>query len=189
MLKFKQTLIAFFVVLALVSLVTLLTPSRTRGQGERPPSSVNVVNTPDVNVVNAPDVNVANTVRVSEPRREAVNVEDIFTGDNGSAAGILFTVPPGKQLVVTYASASAAVLAGLQVRTVVRAVDGGGGSFSHHLKPVAVNASNFVASEPVQFRVDAGTRVEASMNTNNFGSNPVTLRVTISGYLVDVPQQ
>jgi len=27
------------------------------------------------------------------------------------------------------------------------------------------------------------------MNTNNFGSNPVTLRVTISGYLVDVPQQ
>ena len=184
MLKFKQSLVALFVVLALIGLVTTLAPSSTRGQANKPST--------DVTVVNTPDVNVANIVRVSEPHREPVNVTGTFEGGDGSAAGVLFTVPPGKQLVVTYASAFTSVAAGNQVVTVIRGVNSGGTSFFHYLKLAAVpdpSSSISMASEPLQFRLDAGARVEVIMNTIGFGSGSAGLVASISGYLVDVPQQ
>ena len=194
MIKFKQSLVALF-----VCLVTILAPSSARGQaGEKPTSNVSVVNTPNVNVVNTPNVNVANTVQVSEPRREAVNVSGQFEGNNGQTSGVLYTVTPGKQLVVTYVSALAFVEDGQQALTVVRAVDenGGGDFFFHYLKLVAVQttfgSASSLASDPLQFRLDAGTRVEASMwatRADVIGSGFASLRVSISGYLVDVPQQ
>lgn len=73
-----------------------------------PIRDVNVVNTPSVNVANAPDVFIANEpfVNVLSPALSAVqaNGDERFLIGEGSKVASIYTVPPGKSLVIEYVS-------------------------------------------------------------------------------------
>jgi hypothetical protein len=77
--KFKQSLFALAGLLLVLGVIAALNPSTSLGrQGQpagRPPSDVNVVNTPTVNVAGTPSVNVANTPTVNVASLPAVQVE------------------------------------------------------------------------------------------------------------------
>lgn len=121
MIKFNQTFVALFGMLALLGVVTLVSPSSLRGQdnsGNVPPAKdVNVVNTPNVIVTNTPDnpalVAEAGTHTGRAPS-EHVTLYRLGGGTlqrvsaQGVPSGEQFVVPAGKVLVVTDLSWTAA---------------------------------------------------------------------------------
>jgi hypothetical protein len=105
--------------------VGLVTAGPSVAQGGRPPSDVNVVNTPDVKVVNTPNVNVASlpAVQIGNGAANAVPVEVTnLPGEQAASEPMTFnanflieapysgnqvdiyTVPAGKRLVIEFLS-------------------------------------------------------------------------------------
>ena len=117
--RLKNSLATFACLSALVSLIAVLTPSATRGQGGGVTTKdVNVVNTPEVTVANSPAVRAQQegawsvslkgspTVRVDESAREPVTIA--FDGLEIVPTFIplykteTFLIPEGKRLVVEH---------------------------------------------------------------------------------------
>ena len=93
-----------------VSLVVGLTTAslsfaQGNGQGAKPTSDVNVINTPNVNVSSLPDVHVGNDVDNPVPvaidaGTPVVYRVDLFLAAGNHSGGSSFLVPPGKLLVI-----------------------------------------------------------------------------------------
>ena len=170
MFKFKQSLVAFAGVFALVSAVALLTPRAGLGQKPSPippGHNVTVVNTP------LPVMDVDN------PARQPFQ------------ATVPFTVPAGKRLVIEYLSAAARTSSTCRLLSVTlyTRVNGQEEPLIHTFTPVLTGgdtANNF-------YTVSQQTRIYAdplSLVFDGFSSLPCEPSITrpvVSGYLVDVP--
>jgi hypothetical protein len=167
-----------------------LAPMATYGQSKsEDPRNVNVVNTPNVNIANTPKVLNANDLNIFQESRVDNNFKDslkVFT----------FTVPLGKRLVIEYASVFANLGKGEKVHAFVR----GGNGFQDALHPIVMTFQAtigghdlFVGSQAMKLYAEPGTTVDllisrrdaADTGAVNQDSN---IEGSISGYLVDVPQ-
>ena len=121
MIKFKQTLVALLSMLALIGVVTLVSPSSLRGQGNSgdvpPAKDVNVVNTPNVIVANSADNPALVAEAGTHTGRAASEHVTLYRLGGGTLqrvspvgvpSGEQFVVPAGKVLVVTDLSWTAA---------------------------------------------------------------------------------
>lgn len=186
MFRFKQSLVAFIGLIALVSLIGLVTPFSGRGQGNSnnapPPSNVNVVN-PATNPVLVRDVDRP----TEQPYRDTVEITMAF--DDTGSTGALDPVPAGKCLVVEYATAHANLPAG-QVAKVALVV----GMIRYELPFIPQGTWGFppavrtflAGSEPVRLYVNAGETVSVATERSS-GDGGAFVRVSISGHLVNVP--
>jgi hypothetical protein len=121
MIKLKQTFVALLGMLALIGVVTLVSPSSLRGQGASgnvpPAKDVNVVNTPNVIVANPTDNPALVAEAGTHTGRAASEHLTLYRLDGGTLqrvspegvpSGEQFVVPAGKVLVVTDLSWTAA---------------------------------------------------------------------------------
>jgi len=194
MFGFKQSLGAFIGLIALVSLIGMVTPLSGQGQGNSnnapPPSDVNVVNTPSVNVAN-PATNPVLVRDVDRPTEQPYQdtVEITMSFDDTGGTGALDPVPAGKRLVVEYATARATLSAG-QMATVTLVV----GMIRYELPVIpqgtfgtSIFARTLLAgSEPVRLYVNAGETLSVATERTE-GDGGASVRVSISGHLVTVP--
>ncbi|MDQ3668380.1 MAG: hypothetical protein M3410_17755 [Acidobacteriota bacterium] len=203
--RIKNSLIAFGGLSLLIGAIALVTPHPTQGQGGDsvgPTKPVLVVNTPSepVPVTGSitGDVNVANTVRVSDAPRQIFNslVQVVLPDGSQAATEELVTVPPGKQLVVTYASA-AIDLPNLptEQKVVLLRIEADSTSptkgFAHQLVPVATGSflfalSHTAASEPLHMYLNPGTVLDFTIIRNSVVGIGQA-QVSVSGYFVDAP--
>jgi hypothetical protein len=168
-------------------------------QGNRPPTDVNVVNTPNVNVANTPTVNVGNvpTVKVQE---SGAPVYFSFTGQSGALhyetpTPDQYTVPEGKRLHITHASAIGSTGQGIEFSYLGIGVRTGvfDTRVTHFLdvpRPSIVNSDarvNMSTSEVLDMWAESGDTVKIFVGrTSGFqGSPPAYFTFHISGYLVD----
>jgi len=187
--RIKNSLIACGGLSLLIATIALVTPHPTQGQGgnTKPPSDVNVVNTPSVNVANAPTVNLAagasvgispaaNTVRLANTTASPLPVVDandarqpfqastssIQDGTNVSTVTVA-TVPAGKRLVIEFVSATGQVPAGQHVAAMqITTIAPPTGGHTHELlvngQPPFVNGDAlFRASQQVRLYADPGS--------------------------------
>ena len=159
-----------------------------------PPKPVVVVNTPATPVPVDGQVRVVNPVQVVQvaktPVNEVINTT-IADGEYSTSFVELFTVPEGKQLVVTHASAAMggpdAIAFRINVENVTAflAIHDIAGIRSGPL--VVGGQATWAMSLPMELYVPAGQAVTCSaLRGTTTGS--VTGRCSISGYLVDVPE-
>lgn len=186
MFRFKQSLITFVGLIALVSLIGLVSPLPGRGQGSSnnapPPSDVNVVN-PATSPVLVRDVDRP----AAQPYQDTLDLAMQFGEINGT--GALDPVPAGKRLVVEYATARATLSAG-QMATVTLVV----GMIRYELPVIpqgTFGTSIFTrtllaGSEPVRLYVNAGETLSVATERTE-GDGGASVRVSISGHLVNVP--
>jgi hypothetical protein len=114
-----------------------------------------------------------------------VTLDQGFGGQNGAV-----TVPPGKRLVIEYASARAFVPAGQNlVFSIDTSVNGENVSEFHHLPSTqqftSGNTTEFIAGEQVRIYADQGILILRADRDNPNGRG--TFIFTISGHLVDLP--
>jgi hypothetical protein len=186
MFKLKQSLVAFAGLIALVGLIGLVTPLPGRGQGNSgnvpPPSDVNVVN-PATSPVLVRDVDRP----TAQPYQDTVEITMSF--DDTAGTGVLDPVPAGKRLVVEYATARATLTAGqMAVVTLVL------GTIRYELPVIpqgtfgtSIFARTLLAgSEPVRLYVNAGETLSVATERTE-GDGGASVRVSISGHLVNVP--
>ena len=83
--KLVHTLSLF---MALGTLVGYVLTSAVHAQGSRPPSEVEVVNTPDVNVVNTPTVNIGNSPSVEISNTPSVEIGNTPTVNLSASASV-----------------------------------------------------------------------------------------------------
>lgn len=121
--------------------------------------------------------------------------QSIDVTQNATNCGVLLincfvnfaTVPAGKRLVVTYASAVFAGADGNAASPLVYAGPAQVPNFAHFLPlPQARNGARLVASGPVLFYVDAGTYAYMVIQVDPLKDGYVAT-VSLSGYLVDAP--
>jgi hypothetical protein len=120
-------------ILVISMVPSMALPGVAHAQAGRPPTEVEVTNTPDVNVVNTPNVNVANTPSVevtNSPTVELAPGAAVRDRDNPALQPVQFsceitlldldqidstscgTLPSGKRLIIEYISAEAFVPTG-----------------------------------------------------------------------------
>ena len=206
MYKFKQSLLAFACLLALVAAVALLTPRTGLGQKPTPippAQNVNVVNTPlpvtgTVSVANLGS-NPLPVRDVDNPARQPFTFRSAGLAFGGGAnTSASFVAPAGKRLVVEQVSVaiflrepSANQNATFNVRTTVAgtetaysAVGGDFGTFVGVSGPVQF----FRLSSQMRSYADPETTVSIDVSLlrlSNSSNDSAT--VNLSGYLVDVP--
>ena len=189
MFKFKQSLIAFAALLAVVSLIGLVTPLLGQGQGgaNQHPLNVSVVNTAAEPAL-VRDVGVP----IRTPVQIRVNVFMSF-GETNATEGV-FTVPAGKRLVIEHVALDTEnLLAGNAVRG--RVLTEAGGHISSHpfdVHPQApVDGPLFLANHSLLAFADPETvvTVTAEVDQPQFeGSGGYSVLVgTLSGYLENLP--
>jgi hypothetical protein len=143
------------------------------------------------------DVNVANTASTPVPVREVGAAIQPFQASGGgtfsngvdSHSFVLVTVPPGKRLVIEYATVGGFASEGVKLGTVI--VTTVGGTTVQHQLVVTDQGSiydpvNFAAAQPMRLYADPGTDVVGIVvrTPNAFGGGA---GMTISGYFVDLP--
>ena len=183
--KIKNSLVAFSFILALF----MCTHVESYGQSTRPPSDVNVVNTPNVTVTNTPSVRDADN-----PAHQPVQANMACFADNVlGCSETIYTVPSGKRLVIEFVSMEAGLTAD-QVAQMTMKTTVDGAEVTHRFpltEPARVFQGEAVVAtlaQQVRLYADAGTSVEMKARRNNIGAafNAI-FRFSISGYLVDVP--
>ena len=173
MTKFQHSGFAAVGLFALVVAGSAVTPQVASGQNG-PPSAPGAV---------PQGVKVMETAKVAYDDLVSIFFEE---GTNAGSANFA-PVPPGKQLVVTYASAQAhlGVATSASFR-ILKSVEGGSTLASHELKPVPTfTVGGIVASEPLHIFVNPGQVLTAIVARNSLTGFSETT-VTISGYLVDL---
>ena len=205
--KVRNLLVAFSFFFALL----VFTSSASYAQGNKQPSDVNVVNTPNVNVVNTPTVNVGNTLSVNVvgtptvqvgntaanplPVRDAENpARQPFTETLVSPNKPSLTVPVGKRLVIEFVSGSGFITSGQKFLTTALQctvyTKDGVGNVLHNFTPSLMGTQNtgnnlfdiFSISQQTRLYVEPGGTVEIFMENT---AGVVGLRFTVTGYLVD----
>lgn len=168
-------------------------------QGNRPPSDVNVVNTPNVNVANTPTVNVGNvpTVIVQD---ESEPVYFAFSGQSGALnyetpTPDQYTVPAGKRLHITHASVIGSTGQGVEFSYLGISIqtDAFNDRVNHFLsipRPSIVNSDarvNVSTSQVLDMWGESGDKVAIRVGrTSGFQGSPAAFfTFHISGYLVD----
>ena len=196
-----------------VGVIAVLATITTFGQGSRPPSDVNVVNTPNVNVVNTPTVdarqlgswsvgiNGTPNVTVGNTAGDPVlvrNVEnaarhpfhataDCFTNELSCSTTIAF-VPAGKRLLIEYVSLQATSLPSGQVATMIISTLLGTRPAAHYFSPTppaTMLGTVTRAGLGQQVRIHAGTETNVSVSGIKGVSGFGAFSFTISGYLED----
>ena len=168
-------------------------------QGNKPPTDVNVVNTPNVNVANTPTVNVGNVPTVivqdnSEPVYFSFSDESNALHHETSIPD-QYTVPGGKRLHITHASVIASTGQGIEISYLGIGVrtEASDTRVTHFLdvpRPTIVNSDarvNVSTSEGLDMWAESGDRVMVQVGrTSAFqGSPPAYFTFHVSGYLVD----
>jgi hypothetical protein len=180
MFSFKKSLTALVGLLAFVSMVVVLMPFVSRGQG----NSGNAPPTQNVNVVNTP----LPVQDIDSPGRQPVTAEGSCS-DSG-CSDTVYTVPAGKRLIVEYASITANIPPGKVARWRLFANNGGQQvelNFPLTQPPVIFGVlSQSTAGQQVRLYADAGSEVRMNGTTSDNGT-PSNYIFSISGYLVDVP--
>ena len=187
--RFNKSLIALAGMLALIGLISLVTPLSSRGQG----SSGNAPPTQNVNVVNTSD-NPVPVHNINDPARQPIVAEISLTMPDGqhNSGGTIFTVPSGKLLVIEYVSARTTLPAG-------QSINGIGlnshlnGAFSVPVWFEATRMSNpsheiLHSSQQVRIYADSsvgGGHIEVFFNREPFSSGVAGLVLIFYGYLVD----
>jgi hypothetical protein len=161
----------------------------------RPVVDVNVVNSSvPVTVNNGSDSpvlvrNVDN--EVTEPYQKSLT----FNKDSSTCLSNLLlcqaifpSVPDGKRLVITYASAKFALSSGGTAANAFLSKDGdvGFGDLLILPAPVSIGLNSYIASGPVTFYLEAGETPTVNLG-GQFMSTSHSAQATISGYLISVP--
>ncbi len=180
MYKFKNSLIVFTGLLALMSLIALVTPRTGAGQNNKAPQDVRLVGT----AVTQPVRDVDNPVRQAIQLEQDLAIPDgVFTGSNTA-----LVVPGGKRLVIEFASGTALLPAGQKMLAKIQT------SLNNHVVPhtlALTSQGNFgsdvyCVSQQTRIYADPGSTVTFSASRNG-NAGDASLSLTISGYLVDVP--
>jgi hypothetical protein len=146
-----------------------------------------------VRVVNTPDVNVVNPVQVVQVAKTPVNRIATMGIQDGEFFGsaTAFTVPEGKQFVLTHASVASAESSRVGLRL---EISNGGGFVAIHDVPatrsgalILGESEAWVASLATEIYVPAGQKVGCSVMREQ-SSGVASGRCTISGYVVDAPE-
>jgi hypothetical protein len=185
----KKSVITLAGMLALVGLVSVFTPLRSRGQGSSgnnpPAQSVTVVNTPDAPVP-VRDVDKQNRQPVSATVLISLQEGELFAEND------LYQVPVGKLLVIEYVTARVRLQQGQSMENF-----GFSSSFESVAGPVflqwtdmnSTGTETFFASQSVKVyadrSLDSGDMEAFIERDSNTGTGQVVM--TIFGYLVDVP--
>ncbi len=121
------------------------------------------------------------------PARQPVEVTRRLTGPASQydVRDQLYTVPPGKRLVVEYLSATAHEASDANSYNFQVTASRGGRDQYANFNELADTAPYSAASQPVRLYADAGTSVTVDAYTS--GQNATSLDFTLSGFLVDVP--
>jgi hypothetical protein len=194
-LRFKQSFITAAGLSLVISLIALVTPSRTQGQGgNQQPLNVNVIN-PAAAPALVRDVN-----NVARPRFSATKFCDISHLELTQVCTIA-TAPPDKQVVIEYVSVRARMEPGVLPFAQINATQTHAPSgmaqtwrFPHIMTPQGTFENNgalrdfYVSSQLVRFYVDPGQPVALEVDRSIHGTLAVGFTVTISGYFVDAPQ-
>jgi hypothetical protein len=212
--SFKNSFIAFFLLLALIGLIAVVTPVNSRGQGPggQPTQNVNVVNTPSVNVANTPTVNAEQSGAwsvgitgtsdvqvvngsdtpvlgrdVDQPARQPFQrgVQLAFAAGQGTASAE-FTVPANKRLVIEYVSARISLTEGNLHWFSVRTA-AGDSTGTHFFAPMPIpNLPNiYTISQQTRLYASPGSTVMIeARRTINFDADSGS--AGISGYLVAI---
>ena len=170
-------------------------------QGNRPPTDVNVVNTPTVNVGSLPAVQVSSLPAVQiQDNREQIYI--LFQGSSTSLvyqtpSADQYVVPEGKRLNIRHVSATVATGPGIEVSFMsIRAQKPGIEiEVEHHLnvpRPSALNSDNRMftsTSQEMDIVAEAGDKISFGLGrTEAFVNTPAAVFNThISGYLTNVP--
>lgn len=202
MVKFKKSLFALTGMMALIGAISLLTPLTGQSQTNTvgPVKPVLVVNSPSEPVPVTGTVSVGNLgnsplpVRdVDNPARQPVQAHASCdgTGATGCSTSI-FVVPPGKRLVIEYASMQAGIPAGQVALFEIQTIAGGAsGSVEHSFPLSAPSVSGFgggltAVGQQVRVYADPGITVNVS-GRRNIVAGDARFSFSISGHLVDVP--
>lgn len=189
----KRTLIRSITAtaLAVASLAAYAGPSV-----KPPPVAVTVINPVlPVEVRNADPIPV--TVVATAESDARIPFNEITTLDLNEPqtveSDVIYTVPEGKQLVVTYASAIIQLPAGQKASFRIS----GGNSLEytaiHYLiavlggSVVGGGPDAWVGSGPISFILSAGQRLECGVIRSDSTGNAGVGRCSVSGYLVNVP--
>lgn len=180
--------------------------------------NVGIAGTPNVNIANSPNVNlpVGETVLGGKQAVPFVNINDgrqviqrsidvsIPNGAIGGPFPPIYTVPPGKRLVIEFVDGILFALPG-QNMAVTIATSVGGLIVQHTIWPPFIAPQTIPANDPstqgiqvlgasqqVRLYADPGTVVSATVirpnsTVSQAATGPASAIVTISGYLVDVP--
>ncbi len=135
---------------------------------------------------------------VDNPARQPVQAEVVQGIGHFTGQGVLFTVPPGKRLVVEHFSSELGVASGTSVnRYTLDIADNptSGSSFAHFIPPAyhapcgscVAGTELFVASQPIRMYVDAGKVLIVGVSFSNSPGPNVFGFFGISGYLIDAP--
>jgi hypothetical protein len=109
--------------------------------------------------------------------------------DGFNAGGGTFDpVPPGKQLIVTFASGFAHTQAPNASFRISKTFVGGSTIATHQLKPVPTGTQHgIVAGEPLHLIVNPGEELHAVIARASILGDESNNEISISGYLVDLP--
>jgi hypothetical protein len=108
---------------------------------------------------------------------------------DGFADVTLFTVPPGKRLVIEHVSGLVTLATGAQAAyTLKTAVSGsfGGNLVDHVLAPAPAAGGQFTISNSLRVYADQGSSVIFHVDVTTAGGNVEYVLASISGYLVDL---
>ena len=170
-------------------------------QGNRPPTDVNVVNTPTVNVASLPAVQVSSlpAVQIQDNR------EQVYFRFDGSSTSLVhevpseeqYEVPAGKRLHIRHVSATVSTGTGIEVSFMsIRALKPNlAVEVEHHLnvpRPSSLTSDNRMlvsTSEEMDIVAEAGDKVAFGLGrtTAFVGSPPAFFNAHVSGYLTDAP--
>lgn len=150
--------------------------------------SVGISGTPTVKIGNAAENpvlmrDVDNPA--SQPFHESISFDlpEGFTEVNMP----ITTVPVGKRLVIEYISAKATLPAGQKLRNLAIRTSLNGNLVYHYLVQTPTGIFNeYVTGQQVRLYADPNTLPHLSA-TRNTGDGTTAVRVSISGYLVDIP--
>lgn len=205
MLRFKNTLIAFFGLMMIIALVSAVVPTTSLGSGGAaigPDKDVNVVNTPTVqaqqNGVWNVGINGTPTVQVGNSSLSPVLMRDVdrataqpfeqeldvAMSDGQGGENAFFTIPLGKLLVIEQVSAFGTAPAGQKLNfSILSRVLPDLTQRPKHLSSVQDLQTFRVQSQQVRIYADANAAVRIDRGTANTGIASATFVVT--GYLVN----
>jgi hypothetical protein len=188
MTRLRKTAYAAAAVAALASMSTECS-AETFGAHGPPTENVRVANTP------------LPTRDVDNPARQPIQVQagqglGQFTG----LPLVVYTVPPGKRLVVEHFSSELGAPTGSAVDRYLLSVANdpaqpGSGSFVHFIPPAShapcgtcvAGSELWVASLPIRMYVDSGKALVAGVSLSTSAGPNTFVFYSVSGYLVDVP--
>jgi hypothetical protein len=157
--------------------------------------NVHVTNVPGVSVVNIPTVTVTNEpndpvlVRsVDDPARHAFQMQVAIPFVDGTMdAKKVFSLPEGKRLVIEFVSAEGTWIIGQHPYLYVLRTRVNGTVVPHTITPPP-NLTDFNTFEkPVRIYADGGTDTASVFVVRDSDHGTGEARITISGYLVDMP--